>query len=78
MEHISIAGDPLIEIARAIGRLESMLESSLKQHDNHEQRIGSLEVSHTKFKTYITVIGTLAGGAVSLGAWVLEHLVFKS
>jgi hypothetical protein len=75
--NFTIPGDPLIEIARAIGRIEALVGTALARQSDHEARINKLEDVTTKLNTKITVYATVAGAAVSVGAWLAEHWFLK-
>ncbi|MGY5795210.1 hypothetical protein ACXHXM_34205 len=68
-------GDPLIEIARAIGRIEALVGASMTKQSDHETRIGKLEESATKAKVYIAIGSTVASSAIAAGVWLIEHWI---
>jgi hypothetical protein len=69
----SFTGDPLIEIARAIGRIEALVGAAIAQQTNHEARIGKLEDDATKAKVYIAIASTIASGLIALAGWLIKN-----
>ncbi len=71
----AFTGDPLIEIARAIGRIEALVGAAITQQTNHEARIGRLESDATKAKVYIAIASTVASGVIALAGWFIKHWI---
>ncbi|TXR49885.1 hypothetical protein [Phyllobacterium endophyticum] len=65
--------NPLIEIARAIGRIEALVGTAMARQNDHEERIGKLEEGAIKVKTSIALFSTVASGAIAAAVWAAEH-----
>jgi hypothetical protein len=63
----------LMDIARAIGRIEAMLSNVTGRQTDHEKRIGSLEEAALKVRTTITLVSFMASGVIGAGVLVIQH-----
>ncbi len=68
MTNPTTGDNPLIEIARAIGRLEALVGAALSQQTNHETRIAALEEFKTKAMVYVTILSA----GVGLVGWAIQ------